>query len=81
MGGSMGPLEILNFALVFFGGLSCGEGSQIPAFPGFCIGFRGVEPVLTGLEFSDHAPSAACQAPLAEVINIKGPSKHAETLP
>jgi hypothetical protein len=46
-------LEILDFALVLFGGLARAEGAEIPALPVAAL-LAGVESIFAGLELSDH---------------------------
>ena len=49
------PFEELDGALVLFGGGSAAEGAEVTSSSGARINFPGVQPVLIGLELSDHA--------------------------
>jgi hypothetical protein len=49
--------EILNFALVLYGGVARGESSQILAAASLGVFLSGVEPILTRFKFPDHAYS------------------------
>lgn len=46
--------EILNSAFVFFCPCPRAEGSEVLALSGLRIRFARIEPVLTGLQLSDH---------------------------
>jgi hypothetical protein len=48
-------LEILDFPFVLFRCLSGFKSSEIPAFPGFRIGFAGIKSVFPGFQFTYHA--------------------------
>jgi hypothetical protein len=53
------PLEVLDFAFVFF---RCGkglEGPQIPAISGLWILDSRIQPVFAGLEPSNHCDSSS----------------------
>jgi hypothetical protein len=52
---SVRSLEVLYSTLVFFRGLARSEGSQVSTFTGLGIRLPGIQAILTGLQFSDHA--------------------------
>jgi hypothetical protein len=51
----MSPLEILNGALMLFGGRTRAERPQISAFAGLGVHFPGVQAVFTRFQFPNHA--------------------------
>ena len=48
------PFEVLDFALVFLGGVAGIEGTEVSSFAGVGVLLTGIEAVLAALEFSDH---------------------------
>jgi hypothetical protein len=51
------PLEILHFPLVFFGGSTASERSQIATSTSAGVLLSGVQPVLTSCQFANHGYS------------------------
>ena len=54
------PLEILNCLLVFLGRSFRLECAEISSFTRFRILLSRVQPILTGLQFSDHEVNCLC---------------------
>lgn len=52
-------LEVLDGALVLFGGGARGESAEVAALAGPWVFLARIEPVLTGFELSDHAKETA----------------------
>src|SRR5579883_273608 len=57
--GSTLTLEELDGSLVPFRSRSCGEGTEVAAFPGLRIELPRVQPILAGFEFADHGGSCS----------------------
>ena len=55
------PLEVLDFAFVFFGGATGGESTEVAALAGMGVGFAGVETVFTGFKFTNHRSIPPCK--------------------
>jgi hypothetical protein len=49
-------LEVLDFPLVPFGGLPCGEGAKVASAAGLGIDLSRIKPILARLEFANHDP-------------------------
>jgi hypothetical protein len=48
-------LKVLHIAFVLLGFFARREGSEVAVLAGFGVGFLGVEAVLAGLQFANHA--------------------------
>src|SRR6476620_10739558 len=85
------PLEVLHGAFMLFRRCARLEGTEIPPLAGLRIYLAGIEPVLAGLQFSDHdvspsfselfrsmAGQPSCSRPDSYVFAIAGEHGHDE---
>jgi hypothetical protein len=72
----VGPLKELNGPLVLFSRFSGSKCPQVPAPPGFRIGFPGIQTEFARFQFANHAGVEARRIPTRESIGKQRENGH-----